>query len=404
MLDQRLAIDAHALLARAPDRLVRLNAGGVDDVDRNARLIGQHDRAVGRLALDFRRSRKRVALGTGYAFGHEVLLQRQHDVAVFGVHERHRAEFGATRERGEHLLVVDHQRALVGHEMLECGDAVRDHLRHVVADLVRPIGDAHVVGVIGGREFRALVPVGDRLHQWLASAGDDEIDQHRRAAGERGARAAVVIVGRIRAHERHVEMRVRIDPARHDVAARAVERLVALQARSDLLDRLALDEHVGDVAAIRGDDGSAFDHGGHDCVSPLRIHYLPVIASKAKQSRLSQGNRASLKHRRRSRSAATAKRAIGFFSLPRRCLHTLHKCHVRSLSLDCFALLAMTASCCSTPANAAHPTISAFSSTACISTFAPAVDHSILMSSLSLWLTPSTQGVKIIDVGATRAR
>src|SRR6516165_10497401 len=41
-----------------------------------------------------------------------------------------------------------------------------------------------------------------------------------------------------------------------------------------------------------------------------------------------------------------------------------------------------------------HDTISAFSSTACMSTLAPAVDHSCLMSSLSLWLTPSTQGVK----------
>ena len=48
-------------------------------------------------------------------------------------------------------------------------------------------------------------------------------------------------------------------------------------------------------------------------------------------------------------------------------------------------------------------TISAFSSAACISTLAPAVDHSCLMSSLSLWLTPSTQGVKIIEVGVIRA-
>src|ERR1700678_3435065 len=48
--------------------------------------------------------------------------------------------------------------------------------------------------------------------------------------------------------------------------------------------------------------------------------------------------------------------------------------------------------------------ISAFSSTACISTLAPAVAQSGLMSSLSLWLIPSTQGVNTIDVGATRAR
>ncbi len=34
VLDQRLAIDAHALLAGAADRFMRLFAGGVDDIDR----------------------------------------------------------------------------------------------------------------------------------------------------------------------------------------------------------------------------------------------------------------------------------------------------------------------------------------------------------------------------------
>ena len=199
---------------------MRLDAGGVDDIERHAGLIGEHDRAVGRLALDFRRARQRVALGAGDALGEIVLLQRRDDVAVLGVHERHRAELGAARERGEHLLVVDHQRALVGHEMLEGGDAVLDDLGHVLAHLVRPIGDAHVVGVVGGGELGALVPVGDRVHQRLAAVGDAEVDDHRRAAGERGVGAAVVIVGGIRAHERHVEMGVRIDAAGHDEAVR----------------------------------------------------------------------------------------------------------------------------------------------------------------------------------------
>src|SRR5208337_243538 len=57
----------------------------------------------------------------------------------------------------------------------------------------------------------------------------------------------------------------------------------------------------------------------------------------------------------------------------------------------------------SAPPKNCHDTISAFSNTACINTLAPAVDHSCLMSSVSLWLTPPTHGVKIIEVGATRA-
>ena len=194
MLNQRLAIDSHAVLARAADRLMRLDAGGMHDIERHARLIGEDDGAVGRLALDFRRTRKRVAFGAGDALGEIELLQSLNEIAVLGMHERHGAELGAALERGEHLLVVDHQRALVGHEMLEGRDAMIDHLRHVLGDLVRPIGDAHVVRIVGRGEFGALVPGLDGVHQRFAAAGNAEIDNHRRTARERRAGAAVVIV------------------------------------------------------------------------------------------------------------------------------------------------------------------------------------------------------------------
>jgi hypothetical protein len=51
VLDQRLAIDADAVLPRPPDRLMRLLAGGVHDIDRHAGHVGDHDGAVGGLAL-----------------------------------------------------------------------------------------------------------------------------------------------------------------------------------------------------------------------------------------------------------------------------------------------------------------------------------------------------------------
>src|ERR1700729_1493835 len=67
MLDQRLAIDALAKSAGAADRLVRLGAGDVNDVERRACLIGEHDRAIGRFALNVGWTRQRVALGPCYA-------------------------------------------------------------------------------------------------------------------------------------------------------------------------------------------------------------------------------------------------------------------------------------------------------------------------------------------------
>ena len=237
----------------------------MDDVERHARLIGEHDRAIGRFALDVGRTRQRVALRPGHALGQIMLLQRGDDFAVLGVDERHRAEFGAARERGEHLLVVDHQRALVGHEMLERGHAGLDHLGHVLAHRIVPVGDAHVVGIVGDGVLRALLPVGERLHQRLVAVGDAEVDDHRRAAGQRRLGAAFVIVGRIGPHEGHVEMGVRIDAAGHDEAALGVERAVAPQALADRLDGLALDQHVGLVGAVGGDDRSAFDDERHFC-------------------------------------------------------------------------------------------------------------------------------------------
>ena len=204
-----------------------------------------------------------MALRPGDALAEIMLLHRQHDVAVLGVNERHGAEFGAAHEGREHLLVVDHQRALVGHEMLEGRHPVGDHLGHLLAHRVRPIGDAHVIGVVGRGAFGALVPVLQRLHQRLVAAGNAEVGDHRRAAGERRPGAALVIVGRIGSHEGHVEMGVGIDAARHDVAAGGVDRAVASEAIADRLDPLTLDQHVRLVAAVRRDDGSTSDDERH---------------------------------------------------------------------------------------------------------------------------------------------
>ena len=119
MLDQRLAIDAHAFLPGAADRLVALLAGDVDDIDRHACGVRDHDGAVGGFAFDLGRTRIGVRLGTGNARIDVFLLERGDHVAVFGMHERQCAQRRATLERREHLVVVDHQRALVRHEALE---------------------------------------------------------------------------------------------------------------------------------------------------------------------------------------------------------------------------------------------------------------------------------------------
>ena len=59
MLDQRLAKNAHPLLPGPPDRLMRLLAGHMDDVDRCTGRIGDHDGAVGGFAFDLGRDANR---------------------------------------------------------------------------------------------------------------------------------------------------------------------------------------------------------------------------------------------------------------------------------------------------------------------------------------------------------
>ncbi len=267
MLDQRLAIHALSQRARSRDRFMRLNARRVDDIERHPRLIGKHDRAIGGFAFDVGRPRQCVAFRSGDPLGHVVFLQCEDEVAVFGVDERHRADFGAAHERGEHLLVIDHQRPFVSHEMLEGRHAGLDHLGHVLAHLVVPVGDAHVVGIVGNGVPGPFVPIGHGLHQRLIAIRDAEVDNHRRAARKRRLGAALVVVGGIGPHERHIEMGVRIDAARHDEAVRRVERAVAFQRFANRLDRLAFDEHVRLVRPIRGDDRSAFDDERHVGVS-----------------------------------------------------------------------------------------------------------------------------------------
>ncbi len=142
-----------------------------------------------------------------------------------------------------------------------------DHLGHVLTYGIVPVGDAHVVGIVGDGVLRTFLPIGEGFHQRLVAIGDAEVDDHRRAARKRRLGAALVIVGGIRAHEGHVEMGVRVDAARHDEAILGVERAVALQPLADRLDGLAFDQHVGLVGAVRGDDRSAFDDERH-CNSP----------------------------------------------------------------------------------------------------------------------------------------
>ena len=207
-----------------------------------------------------------MAFRPGDAVVQQLLLQKEHRVAVLGVDQGQGAEIPTTGEAFEQNLVVDHDGALVRHEVLEAVDAAVCHGGHLLRDAVRPPGDRDVEGVVGDCLLRPLRPLLVGVEQALLRARNAEIDDHRGAAGKPGSGAGIKILGRDLAHERQLHVGVRIDPARHDVGAAGIDLFRAgggVEVLADGLDDAVLAEDVGAVGAIGGHDRTAADQHGH---------------------------------------------------------------------------------------------------------------------------------------------
>ena len=100
------------------------------------------------------------------------------------------------------------------------------------------------------------------LEQRDVGVGDDEIDDHGGAAGERGGGAAEEILARHRAHEGQFHMGVRIDAAGHHILAAGVDGLGARRHIELLADGLDLALGAIDIGAdglVARHDGAAAD-------------------------------------------------------------------------------------------------------------------------------------------------
>ena len=270
VLHQAFAVCSLALQPGAGHGLQRLLARDVDNVDRRVQHLRDADRAVRRLALHLGRARLRMPLGPGDALLQQLLLQVPDQLAVLGMDRAERAQLLAAREARQQLLVVQHDRALVGHEVLEAVDPVlaREHA-HVLLDPLVPVGDGDVEGIIRRRLGGALHPVAPGLHRPALGIGDHEVDDHRGAAGERRRRAGEEIVGGHRAHEGQFHVGVRIDPARHHQRAASIDDLGArrrLQPLTHGLDRAVFAVDVRPLGFVGGDHRATPDHQRHRCL------------------------------------------------------------------------------------------------------------------------------------------
>ena len=226
-LDQRFAIDPHPLLARAPDGFMRLFTGHMHNVQRHPSRIRNRDRAVGRLALQFWRTRICMPLRPSNTQIKILLLQLCDQITVFRMHHRQRTQFGTALERREHLVVLDHQCALVSHKMLERIDAHIDGIFHLVKDVLIPARDRHVIAdVRANLRCRLAVPFVDRILDRPVRTGQTEIDNHRGATTGRCPCSAFECLRRSRAHKGHFQMRMRVDPAGDDIGTLGVDILI----------------------------------------------------------------------------------------------------------------------------------------------------------------------------------
>ena len=213
------------------------------------------------------RPRQRVEVRRRVPGGERLLDQNVDRIAVLRMHHHERAGVGGDLHRAEERLVVDHERALVGHEELVRRDALLRQSREL---LERP-----TLAQVGHRDVEAhvddllplalAVPGVERVGERAARGLDAEVDVARRPAERRRRLPRGDVVDRGRPAERHVEMRVRVDAPRQDVLARRVDDAIRIDVErlAEHRDALAVDVDVADVVVGGRDDPPALDQCRH---------------------------------------------------------------------------------------------------------------------------------------------
>ncbi len=192
--------------------------------------------------------------------------QRVDGRAVLGVNADEAADLRGPSQHAEDPVVVQHQAAGVGHEELERGHPLGHERRHFGFDVGAEVRNADVEpevddGLPGG----ARHPLVERLAERSALGLRRVVDDGRRPAARGGHRAGGEVVSGADVAERHIEVRVNIDAARQQQAARRVDHAVdgLGEAGADRGNALAIHQDVGALLSVGVDDGSVAQEGTH---------------------------------------------------------------------------------------------------------------------------------------------
>ena len=108
--------------------------------------------------------------------------------------------------------------------------------------------------VTSTRAFRLTEPKLECFEWFLFPARADHLNKSRRPADQRGATCRLMRVLRRSAHERQIDMHMRVDKTGEDILSCRVNNLTLvrhIQIPADACDRLVLAVNIRDVALLR---------------------------------------------------------------------------------------------------------------------------------------------------------
>ncbi len=162
--------------------------------------------------------RQGVILRRALSLGQCALHDDVNRAAVFRVHADQSAMLGGLRHSAKNRGVVEHKDARIGHEQLEAAHSFADELSHLFELRRAKVGDDAMKGVVGdGFALGLFHPGLERLTETLSLVLNGEVNQRCCPAECGRDRAALEIVRAGGPAKGHVEMRVYVNPAGHDV-------------------------------------------------------------------------------------------------------------------------------------------------------------------------------------------
>ena len=165
--------------------------------------------------------------------------------------------------------------------MLEGVDPLGHHFGHFIEYLLAPPGNRHMERIVGRGSGRLVVPGLNRGQQGLVRRGQTEIHHHGSAAREGCTRTRFKIITRIGAHERHFEMGVRVNPARHHIASGGIQRFIATQPCANFGNLAIFDKDIAFVGAVSSNNRTVFNNCAHDLFSQLQSSTIPAVSTMA---------------------------------------------------------------------------------------------------------------------------